>query len=262
MCQNKFEKVWQTSNCYHILGPSREDVIEELSEVSRVMRTTATEEDGIYKDSEYPETFLFCDEAYTQFMRFLDSGKGILDILEDPGMFAKDKEKFVRVGEYMVPLRFANILEQLLSGHGDVSAGSKLSPMAKLYLSIVLCECMYSMTNTRVVDITKDLLLYWWTSLRMLQTAGFKIQFAFDHLKRVADAYFGLYVKKRVKIFDEVLFEQHKDLQNLQNKIEALEKKREGIRSAESAKSNLIEKCMREATILKHAIASTGLIRI
>ena len=118
------------------------------------------------------------------------------------------------------------------------------------------------MTNTRVVDITKDLLLHWWTSLKMLQTARFEIQFAFNHLKRVAHAYFGLYVKKRVENFDKVLFELHKEVQNLQNKIEALEKEREGIKSAESAKSNLIEECMREAKKLKHAIASTGVIRI
>ncbi|KAF3957519.1 hypothetical protein CMV_017474 [Castanea mollissima] len=156
-------------------------------------------------------------------MEFLDSGKGILDTLEDPKKFAKVEEEFVKVGEYMVPL---------------------------------------SMTSTRVVDITKDLLLYWWTSLKMLQTARFEIQFAFNHLKRVAHAYFGLRVKKQVANFDKVLFELHGEVQNLQNNIEALEKKREDIRSADSAKSNLTKECMREATVLKHAIASTGLIRI
>ncbi|KAK7820439.1 hypothetical protein CFP56_038903 [Quercus suber] len=243
------------------LGPSMKHVIVELSEVSRAMRTAATEEYDIY-DSEYSEIFLFSDEAYEQFMEFLDSGKGFLDTLEDPEKFAKVKEEFAKVGKYMFPLRLANILVQLLSRHGDVSAKSTLSPMAKLYLFIVLCECMCSMTNTRVVDITKDLILDWWTSLKMLQAARFEIQFAFNHLKRVAHAYFGLYVKKRVENFNTVLSELHKEVQNLQNKIEVLEKKREDIRSAESAKSNLIEECMREATILKHAIASTGLIRI
>lgn len=58
MCQNKFEKVSQTSSCYHILGPSRKDVIVELSKVSRAMRTAATEEDDIYKDSEYSRNYL------------------------------------------------------------------------------------------------------------------------------------------------------------------------------------------------------------
>lgn len=64
------------------------DVMVELSEVSRAMRIAATEEDDIYKDSEYSEIFLFSDEAYEQFMEFLDSGKGILDTLEDPEKFA------------------------------------------------------------------------------------------------------------------------------------------------------------------------------
>ncbi len=38
------------------------------------------------------------------------------------------------------------------------------------------------MINTKVVDITQDLLL----------------KFAFDHLKRVAHAYFGLHIRKKV----------------------------------------------------------------
>jgi hypothetical protein len=31
----------------------------------------------------------------------------------------------------------------------------------------------------------------------MIEFAGFRIQFTFDHLKRVAHAYFGLYVEKQ-----------------------------------------------------------------
>ena len=54
------------------------------------------------------------------------------------------------------------------------------------------------MINTKVVDITEDLLLNWWTSLRILHFAEFNIQFAFDHLKRVVQAYLGLCVRKEV----------------------------------------------------------------
>ncbi|KAF3959438.1 hypothetical protein CMV_015745 [Castanea mollissima] len=217
MWQNKFKQVKQTSTLSDILGSSRKDVIEELSNVSIAMKAFTMEEDDHYKDSECSEDFLFSDEAYTQFMKFLDSGKGNPDPWKDP-------EEYVNIEDYIVPLRLANILRQLLSRNGDISAKSMLSPMARLYLFMALYECIYSMTNTRVVDISKDLLLKWWTCLKMLQTTGFEIQFAFNHLKRVADAYFGLCVEKRVDKIDNDIFELHKDLQNLQIKIKALEK--------------------------------------
>ncbi|KAK7820426.1 hypothetical protein CFP56_038901, partial [Quercus suber] len=150
-------------------------------------------------------------------MKYLDSGKGNPDPWKDP-------EEYVNIGDYMCQVH--------------VKPNGKIMSLS-LYVNH---------DNTRVVDISKDLLLKWWTCLKMLKTAGFEIQFAFNHLKRVADAYFGLCVEKRIK-----------EVQNLQNKIEALEKERECIRSAESAKSNLIEKCLREASIFKHGIASAGL---
>uniref|UniRef100_A0A2N9ESL2 Phorbol-ester/DAG-type domain-containing protein n=1 Tax=Fagus sylvatica TaxID=28930 RepID=A0A2N9ESL2_FAGSY len=123
-----------------------------------------------------------------------------------------------------------------------------------------------SMTITRVADITKDLLLNWWTSLKMLQCARFEIQFALDHLKRLTHAYFGLHVKKRVddalNKIDGDIAKLYKDLQNLPKKIESLEKKRECIRCTESTKSNLIKECLREASVLKHRKAGTGLLKI
>ena len=68
------------------------------------------------------------------------------------------------------------------------------------------------MINTMVVDITKDLLLNWWTNLKILLFPKFKIQFAFDHLKRLAHAYYGLHVKMKA---DNALDELDKKFQAL-----------------------------------------------
>ena len=103
------------------------------------------------------------------------------------------------------------------------------------------------MINTKVVDITEDLLLNWWTSLRILHFAEFNIQFAFDHLKRVVEAYLGLRVRKEV---EDAVDKIDKD-------ILALEEKRKRMIAAKSKKSNLIEECLKEASILKHWKAGT-----
>ena len=105
------------------------------------------------------------------------------------------------------------------------------------------------MINTKVVDITQDLLLNWWTSLKILQFAEFEIQFAFDHLKRVAHASFGLHIRKKV---DNARDKINRDIQILKDKQKC-------IIAAESAKSSLIKECLREASILKRGKAGTFL---
>lgn len=50
-----------------------------------------------------------------------------------------------------------------------------------------------------IADISKDLLFKWWSSLKILKFADFKIQFAFDHLKRVVNAYYGLQAREALK---------------------------------------------------------------
>ena len=103
------------------------------------------------------------------------------------------------------------------------------------------------MMNTKVVDITKDLLLNWWTSLRILQFAEFNIQFAFDYLKRVVQAYLGLRLRKEV---DDALDKIDRD-------ILELKEKRKRVISAKTKESSLKEECLKEASILKLWTAGT-----
>lgn len=101
--------------------------------------------------------------------------------------------------------------------------------------------------NTKVVDITKDLLINWWTSLRILQFAEFNIQFAFDHLKRVVQAYLGLRLRKEV---DHALDKIDRD-------ILELKEKHKHVIAAKTKESSLKEECLKEASVLKHWIAGT-----
>ncbi|GMY06391.1 putative leucine-rich repeat receptor-like protein kinase [Fagus crenata] len=213
------------------------DEIEQLNSVLKSGETTLhiAQEDDNDKDS-VCQTFLVSDEAYTRFMKVLDRGakipepfKTVWRATEVSSEWAPNEE-VANVGGYMVIQRLAPILKLLLSKHGDISATSMLRPMVKI------------MMNTNVVDIKEDLLCNWWTSLKILQFANFEIQFAFDNLKRVVHAYFGLHIKKEVD----------NTLDKIDREIQALKDKRKCIITA---KSNLIEECLREASILKHGKA-------
>ena len=84
-------------------------------------------------------------------------------------------------------------------------------------------------------------------NLLSLQFAEFNIQFAFDHLKRVVQAYHGLCVRKGVD----------NALEKIDRDILALEEKRKRIIAAKSTKSSITEECFREALLLKHCKAGT-----
>ena len=192
------------------------------------------------------EAFLLSDRAYTRFVKIIDRGvkipepfNSVQEIIEVSSKCAP-KEEVASVADYMVPLTLAPSLTSCFPSTGIyISVTSMLRPMVKMYLFYMLCECVYSMINTMVVDITKDLLLNWWTSLKILQFAKFKIRFAFDHLKRLAHAYYGLHVKKKA---DNALDELHKNFQALKGKHKCIV----------AAKSSLIKECLREASIIKH----------
>ncbi|XP_030945835.1 uncharacterized protein LOC115970322 [Quercus lobata] len=210
------------------------------------------------KISEQLETFLkysenddlLSERAHMQFLKFLDCGK----IIHKPW---ESQEELVNVGDYMVPLRLVPILTHLLSKHEDVSAKSFLSPKVKLILLNILCECIYSMTNIKVVDITAELLQNWWTSFKILQFARFETSFAFNHLKRVAQACFALFVEKKENF---ALDNIHKNIANHCEATKALEENRDRIKVAKSAKSSLIEEWSRDASVLKYRRAGTGLL--
>lgn len=247
---------------YEILESLSEDEKKQLGTVlEAIERETATAKQILSYDLD--EVVLFSDKAYTQFMKFLDHNRAIeipidnqyqggsfLDLIQRFSFNYKldPKEEAVDVGEYAVTQKLAPILQQLLSKHGDISTKSLLSPKVKVFLFHMLCDCIYSMKNIKVVDITHDLLLSWSTTLKALQRAGFRIQFAVDHFKRVSRACFGLYVGEQV---ESALVKIDGDIDKLYKDIEALKVRRERITSAKSTKSTFMEECLRDALSLK-----------
>ena len=206
----------------------------------RIKETITAEKIEAY---DHEEIIMFSDKAYTQFMKFLNHSGFPNDKFRYPWDLSnhENKETVVNVGDYMTSRKLAPILNHLLSNHGDIGAQSTLStPKFKSLYVCMLCKCIDHMRNTMVVDITHDILLDWWTCLKILRLEGFQIDFAFDRLKRVTHAYFGRYVEKEV---DDVL--------------DQLEKLKRKVKRIKSAKSSLIEECLREASVLKKGKAVT-----
>ena len=66
----------------------------------------------------------------------------------------------------------------LINKYKDISASSTLNPGTKTRFLNIFCGVEHNMCNTKVKDITWNLLFNWWKNLKLVQHAEFNIQFA------------------------------------------------------------------------------------
>lgn len=127
-------------------------------------------------------------QTFIQFKDWIEHGK---ENLEFSTIFFEN-ENFVEVEGYMVMQSLAPILEQLLEKHGDISTSSELNLESKSLIFNLLCGAISSMSTIRVNKLSETLLHDWWNQFMIAKNAGFKIQFALDHLDEFVQAYFAL----------------------------------------------------------------------
>lgn len=96
----------------------------------------------------------------------------------------------VDVEGYKINPNLAPVLNKLLYNHGDIGASCPLTPKLKTIVLITLCAIMEIMNTTNVRNIDVSSLIMWWCLLKLVQKAGFKVDFALDLLKRIARDFF------------------------------------------------------------------------
>ena len=100
--------------------------------------------------------------------------------------------KVVPVGEYMILDYWEPILRALIARYGDFGRYCRWTPKLKMLCMMVVCDAIGDMCDTKVEDVTADILLRWFCSLRIGLEATFEIRFAFERLTRVARACLGI----------------------------------------------------------------------
>ncbi len=98
--------------------------------------------------------------------------------------------ELVDVGGYKINPNLAPVLNKLLDKHGDIGASCPLTPKLKTIALITLCAIMEIMNTTKVRNLDVASIIMWWFLLKLVQKAGFKVDFALDRLKRIARDFF------------------------------------------------------------------------
>lgn len=179
----------------------------------------------------------------------------------------------VKVGSYVVPWILAPILQMLLARYCNGLHPSNLSAEVVSLCYTFLCTLIHSMSKTRVRHMNEDLLKEWCRQAMCLKSLGFEIGFLFERLRQLSCAYFKL----RLQI--EVPKRLAKEIEEAEQKIARLvedigkTKLEKAKREAElervkkiswkqsSAKSNFLNMCLRETSILEGKSAGEDLIK-
>ncbi|KAJ4712688.1 putative Cysteine/Histidine-rich C1 domain family protein [Melia azedarach] len=182
------------------------------------------------------------------------------------------EDEVVKVEDYMVVPKLAPILKSLLYKYGDISGSCSLTQRLKTLAISVFCSTVQSMCSTRVMDITDKLILTWWFSFKFVAEAGFTIDFAFDHLKRILQARYGTDIDNSKS---SPLYKLHGKMAQLSQEIDELTgeiNKRKAemdelnmesqniIASNRSARSRLEAKHLSDALEFRRKNAVTGLL--
>ncbi|KAJ4712691.1 putative Fiber protein Fb17 [Melia azedarach] len=185
----------------------------------------------------------------------------------------KDVEaEVVNVGDYIIVPNLVPILKNLLDKYGDISGYCTLTQNLKTYPLSVFCSTVESMSSTKVMDITNELMLTWWCSLEFVRKVGFEIDFVFDHLKRIVHARYGTdienYKSSPVYKLHEQMAQLSKEIDELGAEINKRREKMDELRkqTADIISSNRSERSRLEAKHLSEALefrrknAATGLL--
>ncbi|XP_021669084.2 uncharacterized protein LOC110656553, partial [Hevea brasiliensis] len=169
-------------------------------------------------------------------------------------IFFLQHNKFITVGDMLVPRTLIPIYEELLSKYKNIGATSRLSPKVKSLIFYILCRVIQNMRTTKVVDVTEDKLGEWLGWLKWVECAGFEIQFIFEHMERIARAYFVLRTRK---LLEDSEVEQEQDIEWISEKMEKLKTKLERTRAkSEATKEQLSYHKTHEKEFLKGTAVS------
>lgn len=132
---------------------------------------------------------------------------------------------------------FISVCKTLFEKFGDIISDScDLSPGLMKAFLVLLCGVVNGLCETRIIDITDELMFTWWHRLKLVQHGGHKIEFAFEHLKSIADANYGF----NAQVYkDSAIYKLHANKAELAREVE------EGTAELEKRKKQ-IEECKKQ----------------
>ncbi|XVF18706.1 hypothetical protein REPUB_Repub11eG0045700 [Reevesia pubescens] len=130
----------------------------------------------------------------------------------------------VKVGKYSFPLSLRPVVERIITFYDDVSATCKMNLNVSESTYILFCASVKEMDDLQLEQVTEDRILKWSDAIKDALRINFKVDFAMDHLKKIAHAYIGLIESQELEGMSERISKLEADLNT---RREALAKRKE-----------------------------------
>ena len=118
---------------------------------------------------------------------------------------------------------FSDGVEILFDKYRDISASSTLNPGTKSCFLNIFCGVTHNMCNTKVKDITWNILFNWWKNLKLVQHANFNIPFAKWSFAWTCTTTLSSWVHELRS--DKTLFNSQKEIKDQTKKLDELKDK-------------------------------------
>ncbi|KAK6254947.1 hypothetical protein SCA6_016252 [Theobroma cacao] len=128
------------------------------------------------------------------------------------------------VGGYRIPLVLQPIFEKIVTSYGDITSNSLLSSFSAENVLLQFLATIQEMGDTTLEQVTEELIFRWRDCIAEAKRIKFNVDFATEHLKKVAKSYLGRKALNDLNNIDkriEVLETEFNDLQR--QKFEKLE---------------------------------------
>lgn len=170
------------------------------------------------------------------------------------GQLESIDEELVDVGDYKICSKLPPVLKNLLDKYGDIGASCPLAQRLKTIPLTTLCVIMQEMKDTDVIDIEEGSMILWWFHLKLIQRAGFTVDFALDHVKRVVHVRFLIDDESPIK--SSPFYGIHKKIAERSKKIDEQMKEVEELKKAaeETVSSHGSERSILEASRLNETL--------
>ncbi|XVF88040.1 hypothetical protein PTKIN_Ptkin19aG0017300 [Pterospermum kingtungense] len=107
------------------------------------------------------------------------------------------------IGKYSFPLSLVPTVERITDIYGDVSATSLMNSNVTGRIYLLFCATIKEMEDLQLSEVTEEKMLKWRDAIKDALCKNFKVDFAMEHLKRIARAYFGRIGSQLIQTIDE-----------------------------------------------------------
>lgn len=167
-----------------------EEIVEAFNEEKEEIRKKFSGAGHEAKVSSSSSKFVYSDEDSDEhFLQRLAvcSEEDRVPVLEDEDF----NSEVIQVGGYKTIPKLAGVLKSLLDKYGDIGGNCSIAQELtnlKMCVMVNFCSTVHSMCNTMIQDVNYALLYTWWTHFNIAHRTGFKVDFFFDCLRKIAQA--------------------------------------------------------------------------